>query len=68
MRPGADERHFSQQDIYQLRQFVDICPAENISERGHPGIVLYRLSEVMAVLDLRMVRNLKTLMTSLLKP
>ena len=39
LRPWADEAHLADQDVPELREFVQLGPAEKASDAGHPGSV-----------------------------
>src|SRR5262245_3700103 len=38
LRPWADNTHLSTQHVDQLREFVDLCPAQHPTELRDPGI------------------------------
>src|SRR6516225_8477127 len=53
MRPRANDRHFAEQHIHQLRELVDIRAPQNTAEARNAGIIPDRLLEMAAILDRR---------------
>src|ERR1700733_15957744 len=50
MGAGADGRHVATQNIYELRQFVNIGAAYDTANAGHARVVFDGLSELAPVL------------------
>ena len=51
MRPRANDRHFATQDIPELRQLVEACLAEPLSDACNPLVVSRRLNNCVTVLE-----------------
>ena len=67
--PRADDRHGAAEHVEELRQLVERGAPQDPADAGHARIVLGRLDAAWSSQrSTYMVRNLKTSMTSLLKP
>src|SRR5215467_2265748 len=68
MRPRANDRHFAQQYVHQLGEFVDIRAPQNAANARHARIVLDRLLELAAIFERRHRSELEDFYGSIIVP
>jgi len=60
LRPGAYDAHLPFYHIDKLRQFIDLCPPQNLSKWQNAGIILERNGARADVGTVSMAANLIT--------